>query len=109
MEMTAKQKYDWVRKTAGYRLNKHKIDLFFKDVDLDSMVNESALKEQLEQWLLGRFRTAKKFVVEIAVVGEGPRNSYLCLDVRGKTYVAKDHNELMDLDLRNARYANSSV
>lgn len=109
MEMSAKQKYDWVRKTVGYRLNKHKIDLFFKDVDLGNVADESVLKARLEQWLLGRFRTAKKFVVEIAVVGEGPRDSYLCLDVRGKTYVVKDHAELMSLDLRNARYASSTV
>lgn len=109
MEMTTKQKYDWVRKTAGYRLNKHKIDLFFKDINLALVPDETELKSILERWLMGRFRTAKKFVDVITIVDEGPRDSYLCLDVQGKTYVTKDHNELMDLDLRNARYANSSV
>lgn len=109
MELSAKEKYDFVRTTAGYRLNKHKIDLFFKDVDLSSISSEKELKGILERWLMKRFRTAKKFVKNILLVREGNNNDFLCLDSRGKTYIVKDHNELMQLDLRDARYENSTV
>lgn len=108
MELSAKHKVKFVRDVARYDLDLDKIRLFFDSIDLTKVADDETLCKMLDQWLAGRYRTSKERAQVICCVSPGPDDLFYCVDLKGKTYTATNE-EMILLDLRNARYVSSTM